>query len=237
VARPFFAARASRHDLLPSPNTLSPCCHWLVIPLSRSRRTGTSRVLALPSARGSEPEQSVIIGDGILSDSMTVIFYVTYTVYCLGSSKCLHFTAFDFPRIFKLSTLPLARSGNSAQSQCSSEDGRDGKASCYLPHCAFCIETDSGRAVQPTSAVTPSCYRETQPWPTIIGRIDKSSCGELKPSGALDGLHEAVFVGNPGRAPHLILNSWHTEALQTKPPVHPSRRSRSPRYCRLRTFR
>jgi hypothetical protein len=112
---------------------------------------------------------------------MTVIFYVTYTVYCLGSSKCLHFTAFDFPRIFKLSTLPLARSGNSAQSQCSSEDGRDGKASCYLPHCAFCIETDSGRAVQPTSAVTPSCYRETQPWPSIIGRIDKSSCGELKP--------------------------------------------------------
>jgi hypothetical protein len=56
----FSAARASRHDLLPSPNTLSPCCHWLVIALSRSSRTGTSRVLALPSARGSEPEQSVM---------------------------------------------------------------------------------------------------------------------------------------------------------------------------------
>ena len=85
---PFSAARASRHDLLPSPNIPLPCRHWLLTSLSRSPRTDISRVLALPSARGSEPEQSVVIGDGIPLSSMTIKFYVTVTACCPVSNNC-----------------------------------------------------------------------------------------------------------------------------------------------------
>lgn len=50
----------------PVPEALSRRCHWprptLVSTLSRSPRTDAPRVLALPSARGSDPEQSVIAG-------------------------------------------------------------------------------------------------------------------------------------------------------------------------------
>lgn len=59
---------------------------------------------------------------------------------------------------------------------------RNGKANCYLPHYAFCIETDSGRAVQPASAVTPLSYRQDVALAGHYWSVRHDSlCGELKP--------------------------------------------------------
>jgi len=146
---------------------------------------------------------------------MTVTFYVTSTACCPVYTKCLHFIVLGIPRVFMSFCLAASEP---AQSQCSSEDGRNGKASCYLPHCAFCIETDSGRAVQRTSAVTPSCYRQTSPWPPIIGRIYKELVWRAE---ALDGLHEAVFVGNRGVRRTSPLALRRCRGQNTVTPVHP----------------
>lgn len=63
-----------------------------------------------------------------------------------GIQQLLHFHVLAYPRcLHVIVALPLADL-EAAQSQCSSEDGRNGKAQlASLPHCAFCIETDSGR--------------------------------------------------------------------------------------------
>ena len=63
-----------------------------------------------------------------------------------GIQQLLHFHVSCLSQVSSWHGGIIIAASGPAQSQCSSEDGRNGKAQlASLPHCAFCIETDSGR--------------------------------------------------------------------------------------------